>query len=109
LEVAMFYDWLKRRREEKDDEESGEIYDNRGYESVPEAKDLGFPDGYQEKIESALGVSIASGAVQLDFEYETAADARLHLKTIRQIQSELRFIKKEVNTDMAEIRATFRD
>jgi hypothetical protein len=109
LEVAMFYDWLKRRREEKDDEESGEIYDNRGYESVPEAKDLGFPDGYQEKIESALGVSIASGAVQLDFEYETVADARLHLKTIRQIQSELKFIKKEVNTDMAEIRATFRD
>ncbi len=58
-------------------------------------------DDYVADLEAVFGASIEGGALKLSLQWDTIAEAR-------QMQKELRFIKKGVNQTMKEVHAAFR-
>jgi len=64
---------------------------------------MSSPNEYQRKL-AALGLAGGGG---LQFQASSVAEAKQLLPTIRQLQAELRAIKKEINLDIKTIRLQY--
>jgi hypothetical protein len=60
---------------------------------------------YQERINALLRQYL--GGTSLQLEWETPAEAKLHIKNIRNLQKELKLLKKEVQMQKQQVKAEY--
>jgi hypothetical protein len=65
-------------------------------------------EDYVREVRRILGVPLDQSEIHLQWEYDTPEDIKKHLAQIRQIQKELRLLKREINADIKTIRAEFK-
>jgi alkyl hydroperoxide reductase subunit AhpC len=65
-------------------------------------------DEYLKAVRRVLGIPVDQSEIHLQWEYDTPEDIKIHLAQIRQIQKELRFLKREISLDVKAIRADYR-
>jgi len=65
-------------------------------------------DEYVADLEAIFGASIQGGALKLSFHWDTILEGKNLPAEVRQMQKELRFIKKDLNETMKEICTAFR-
>ncbi len=65
-------------------------------------------DEYVADLEAIFGASIERGALKLSLQWDSILEGKNILPKARQMQKELRFIKKDINQTMKEICTAFR-
>ena len=62
---------------------------------------------YQSQLEEILGTHIESGAIHLQFKWDTDLEAKQELASIRHMQKQLRLLKKDIGITTKSIRSEF--
>jgi hypothetical protein len=68
---------------------------------------MNWPKKYQSRIEAILGSFFRSGRVELNLKFDSPTEVKQHLIHIRQMQKELRLVKKDVVLEMRQIRSAY--
>lgn len=62
---------------------------------------------YEHQIEQILGSQFRSGKIDFHIRWQTQEEAKQQLARIRQIQKELRLLKKSINTTVKAVRSSY--
>jgi hypothetical protein len=67
---------------------------------------MGTVKQYEQQITDILRIP-SLRRIELGWEYDTVSKARLALGEVRQMQEQLRFVKKSINADIREMRQSY--